>query len=108
MSKTYKGYELMKLVSEGKLGLKQKVNSLSLDYKNCTIDFVLKDIAFNVMDLDFKLIEDNTIDDIEELKEEISTNSYNWISVDENRRMINKLIRKLEQHEKEIKELKER
>lgn len=54
----YKGYELMKAVSEGKLNLKQKVSTTSLEYKNCTIEFVLKDIAFNIMDLDFELIED--------------------------------------------------
>lgn len=54
----YKGYELMKAVAEGKLNLKQKVSSTSLEYKNCTIEFVLKDKAFNIMDLDFELIED--------------------------------------------------
>lgn len=58
MSKVYKGYELMKLASEGKISLKQKASSLSLDYQECTIDFILKDSAFNVMDLDFELIED--------------------------------------------------
>lgn len=62
----YKGYELMKAVSEGKLNLKQKVSTTSLEYKNCTIEFVLKDIAFNIMDLDFELIEDEI--DIDSIK----------------------------------------
>lgn len=63
----YKGYELMKAVSEGKLNLKQKVSTTSLKYINCTIEFVLKDNAFNIMDLDFELIEDK-IDSIEKIK----------------------------------------
>ena len=54
----YKGYELMKAVSDGKLNLKQKVSTTSLEYKNCTVEYVLKDKAFNIMDLDFELIED--------------------------------------------------
>lgn len=63
----YKGYELMKAVAEGKLNLKQKVSTTSLEYTNCTIEFVLKDKAFNIMDLDFELIEDK-IDSIEKIK----------------------------------------
>lgn len=68
----YKGYELMKAVSEGKLNLEQKVSTTSLEYKNCTIEFVLKDIAFNIMDLDFELIEDEIdIDSIEHKELEV-------------------------------------
>ena len=68
----YKGYELMKAVSEGKLNLEQKVSTTSLGYKNCTIEFVLKDIAFNIMDLDFELIEDEIdIDSIEHKELEV-------------------------------------
>jgi hypothetical protein len=64
----YKGYELMKAVSEGKLNLEQKVSTTSLGYKNCTIEFVLKDIAFNIMDLDFELIEDEVDIDIDSIE----------------------------------------
>ena len=38
MSKTYKGYELIKAVDKGELSLKQRVNSLSLDYQDCTME----------------------------------------------------------------------
>lgn len=73
--KIYKGYELMKMLSKGEVNLKQKVNTLSLDYKNCTIDFVIKDRAENIMDLDFELIEDEI--DIQEI-EEIAKMSFNF------------------------------
>ena len=97
----YKGYELMKAVSEGKLNLEQKVSTTSLEYKNCTIEFVLKDIAFNIMDLDFELIEDEIdIDSIEELEGKVEYSTE--------RNIINKLVQAVKQLNKEVKELKNR
>ena len=55
--KRYKGYELMQAVIEGKLNLQQRVNSIGAYYNDCTIGFVLKDAARNIMDLDFEVIE---------------------------------------------------
>lgn len=108
----YKGYELMKAVSEGKLNLKQKVSTTSLDYKNCTIEFILKDIAFNIMDLDFELIEDEIdIDSIIEL-EEFELDQF--VTMDKNERFdrtmieyskINQLVQAVKQLNKEVKEL---
>lgn len=101
----YKGYELMKAVSEGKLNLEQKVSTTSLEYKNCTIEFVLKDIAFNIMDLDFELIEDEIdIDSIEDYKQE---HTERCIDVDV-RNKINELVRAVKQLNKEVKELENR
>ena len=57
--KIYKGYELMQAVSEGKLSLQQRVNSIAQYYNNCTIEFVLKDSAINIMHLDFEVIEEH-------------------------------------------------
>lgn len=116
MSKVYKGYELMKLVSEGKLNLKQKVNTLSLDYKNCTIDFVLKDSAFNVMDLDFELIEDEIdINNIKDLYINDKTIGEDEIEFWTGRKLdivlgnrINALIKWAKQADKEIKSIKEK
>ena len=100
----YKGYELMKVVSEGKLNLKQKVSTTSLDYKNCTIEFVLKDIAFNIMDLDFELIEDEIdIDSIEELKS-VTNNIDGTVCI---MVKINELVQAVKQLNKKVKELKE-
>lgn len=97
----YKGYELMKAVSEGKLNLKQKVSTTSLDYKNCTIEFVLKDIAFNIMDLDFELIEDELdIDSIEKLE--------GIVKYATERNTINELIQAVKQLNKKVKELENR
>lgn len=101
MKMKYKGYELMKAVSQGKLNLKQKVSTTSLDYKNCTIEFVLKDIAFNIMDLDFELIGDKIdIDSIEELEGKVEYSTE--------RNTINQLIQAVKQINKEVKELKNR
>lgn len=112
----YKGYELMKAVSEGKLNLKQKVSTTSLDYKNCTIEFVLKDIAFNIMDLDFELIEDELdIDSIEKL----SKIAYTEINLNKKRNKdveftdkeiilaekINQLIKAVKQIDKRVKKI---
>lgn len=97
----YKGYELMKAVSQGKLNLKQKVSTTSLDYKNCTIEFVLKDIAFNIMDLDFELIGDKIdIDSIEKLEGKVEYSNE--------RNTINQLIQAVKQINKEVKELENR
>lgn len=93
----YKGYELMKEVSEGKLNLKQKVSTTSLEYKNCTIEFVLKDIAFNIMDLDFELIEDEIdIDSIKEMELDV---------IDDVTYYINDLTKAVKQLNKEVKKL---
>jgi|GEM_PF-6252008 predicted nucleic acid-binding Zn ribbon protein len=101
MKMKYKGYELMKAVSQGKLNLKQKVSTTSLDYKNCTIEFVLKDIAFNIMDLDFELIGDKIdIDSIEELE--------GIVEYSTERNTINQLVQAVKQINKEVKELENR
>ena len=71
----YKGYELLKMLSKGEISLNQKVSTLSLDYKKCTIGFVIKDTAENIMDLDFELIEDEI--DIQEI-EEVAKMSFNF------------------------------
>lgn len=64
--KIYKGYELAQAVDNGILNLEQKVKSAdNMTYYNCTIDFVLKDVAKNIIFENFKLIEDNT-EEIEE------------------------------------------
>lgn len=65
--KIYKGYELAEAVDNGILSLEQKVKSAdNMTYFECTIDFVLKDVAKNIMFEDFELLEDNT-EEIEEL-----------------------------------------
>jgi hypothetical protein len=96
----YKGYELMKAVSEGKLNLEQKVSTTSLGYKNCTIEFVLKDIAFNIMDLDFELIEDEIdIDNMKEMELDV---------IDDVTYYINDLIKAVKQIDKRVKRLEEK
>lgn len=77
----FKGYELMEMVSTGVLSIKDNVSSLSEDYKHCSIEFVLKDNALNVMNLYF------VIDKKLDLKE--------------------KTLLKLQQLEKEYREAKE-
>lgn len=62
MNKVFKGYELMEKAMKGEININQKVNSLSEDYKDCTLKFVLNDTAIHVMGLNFELIEDQTID----------------------------------------------
>lgn len=101
--KTYKGYELMKLVSEGKVSLNQKVSATNFEYENCTIDFVIKDRAENIMDLEFELIEDEIdIQDIEEINidQVISTDDKSGIAL----LHINKLIKVVKQLDKKLKE----
>lgn len=102
-----KGYELMKLVNEGKLSLEQKVSSISPDYKNCTIYFALKDIAFNIMNLDFEIIEeqqDIDIQDIIELTRYEDIADYDYRDIDINRDKINELVEVVKQLDKNIKE----
>lgn len=67
MNKIYKGYELAEAVDNGILNLEQKVKTANnMEYYNCTIDFILKDIAKNIMFKEFEILEDNT-EEIEEL-----------------------------------------
>ena len=66
--KIYKGYELAEAIDNGILDLKQRVNSAyDMEYYNCTIDFILRDDAKNVMFKEFELLEDNT-KEIEEIE----------------------------------------
>lgn len=59
--KIYKGYELAQAVDNGILNLEQKVKTANnMEYYNCTIDFILKDIAKNTMFKEFEILEDNT------------------------------------------------
>lgn len=68
MNKIYKGYELAEAVDNGILNLEQKVKTANnMEYYNCTIDFILKDIAKNIMFKEFEILEDNT-EEIEEYK----------------------------------------
>lgn len=97
--KTYKGYELMKLVSEGKVSFNQKVSTTNFEYENCTIDFVIKDRAENIMDLDFELIEDEI--DIESI-EEININDRFYRT--DNINKLNELVQAVKQLDKKIKE----
>lgn len=96
--KIYKGYELMKMLSEGKIDINQKVSTLSLDYEKCTIGFVIKDRAERIMNLSFELIEDEiNIQEIEELEIGETT---------EERLKINKLIQIVKQLDKKLEESK--
>lgn len=67
MEKIYKGYELMWAVAKGLLGTTQKVSTTNREYMNCTIAFILKDKAENIMYLDFVLIKNN-MDNIKEVE----------------------------------------
>lgn len=102
--KIYKGYELMQAVSEGKLSLQQRVNSIAAYYNNCTIGFVLKDNAINIMDLEFEVIEENK--EIAELNDTnydenlIDKETYHNITrkkLNEVIRTVNKLIKEMEE-----------
>lgn len=96
--KIYKGYELMKLASEGKVSLNQKISATNFEYENCTIDFVIKDRAENIMDLDFELIEDEI--HIQSIKE------CEWMTATDRNIMINKLIKAVKQLDKKLEESK--
>lgn len=107
--KIYKGYELMKLASEGKVSLNQKISATNFEYENCTIDFVIKDRAENIMDLSFELIEDEIdIQKIEELdyKEKTETIEQADTHIYLNRCRINELIQIVKQLDKKIEERK--
>jgi len=107
--KKYKGYELLKMLCEGEIKANQKVSSVSLDYKNCTLDFVIKDRAENIMDLSFELIEDNK--EIEEMPNKL-INTEDPIEhiveqhnkINEVVRAVNKLIREKEEREERMNE----
>ena len=107
--KTYKGYQLLKMLCEGEIKANQKVSSVSLDYKNCTLDFVIKDRAENIMDLSFELIEDNK--EIEEMPNKL-INTEDPIEhiveqhnkINEVVRAVNKLIREKEEREERMNE----
>ena len=96
----YKGYELMKAVSEGELNLKQKVSTISSDYKKCTIEFILREPSFNIMCLDFELIEDEV--DIDSITEN------EWMTTSERNFKINQLVQAVKQLNKKVKELEDR
>lgn len=74
--KIYKGYELAEAVDNGILSLEQKVKNVdNMTYFECTIDFVLKDVAKNIMFEYFELLEDNT-EGIEELEFTLEANDF--------------------------------
>ena len=104
--KTYKGYQLLKMLCEGQIKANQKVSSVSLAYKNCTLDFVIKDRAENIMDLDFELLEENK--EIEEIPTKIINTSdpiehlvEQHNKTNELVRAVNKLIRESEERKNE-------
>lgn len=122
MSKTYKGYELIKAIADGEIKDNQKFDVLSKDgylwIKNATI----KDIGMTeLLNFNFELIEDNTIDidSIEKLEiiseyvkrpDEFGMGHIEYKAKEP--RLIglvtNELIRAVKQLNKEIKDLKER
>lgn len=104
--RSYKGYQLLKMLCEGEIKANQKVSSVSLDYKNCTLDFVIKDRAENIMDLDFELLEENK--EIEEIPTKIINTSdpiehlvEQHNKTNELVRAVNKLIRESEERKNE-------
>ena len=112
--KIYKGYELAEAVDNGILSLEQKVKSAdNMTYFECTIDFVLKDVAKNIMFEYFELLEDNT-EEIEELDKfdiqglEVSGYSMTQAEylledgIEENRQKINELVKAVNQIRKDL------
>lgn len=93
---------------KGELNIKQKVNSLSSDYKECTIEFVLKDSAINIMGLNFVLIEEQQDIDIQAIEEyEIPTmTSISELNIWKDRKKINELIQAVKQLDRNIREEK--
>ena len=86
--KIYKGYELAEAVDNGILDLEQRVKSFNdMEYYNCTINFILRDNAKNVMFKEFKILEDNT-EKIEEIGEFVDL-----IGMNENEEELFKMIR---------------
>lgn len=122
MNKTYKGYELIKAISEGniKSGSKIEVHNLSLaDNLITTIEInssgslVWKTGEFDTSMLSneyyyFKLVEDNNID-IEELWGNCvgDSNQGRDDFMFKNRAKINELVQAVKQLNKEIKSIKE-
>lgn len=110
--KIYKGYELAEAVDNGILSLEQKVKSVdNMTYFKCTIDFVLKDVAKNIMFEYFEILEDN-IEEIEEIKE-ISDEYFNMLSdeakvkwlkfyIKEDRNKINELVKVVKEIRKDL------
>ncbi len=89
--KTYKGYELLKMLCEGEIKANQKVSSVSLDYKDCTLDFVIKDRAENIMDLRFELLQENR--EIEEMPNKVLNTEDPIEHIIEQHKKINELVR---------------
>ena len=99
--KIYKGYELAEAVDNGILDLEQRVNSFNdMEYYNCTIDFILRDNAKNVMFKEFELLEDNT-EEIEEIPQYRIDNctDYNYCYLAEK---YNKLAKAVNQIRKDL------
>ena len=95
--KIYKGYELAEAVDNGILNLEQKVKTANnMEYYDCTIDFILKDIAKNIMFKEFEILEDNT-EEIEELPDDID--EFGWLEVKEK---INELVKAVNEIRKDL------
>ena len=127
MSKTYKGYELIKEIAEGNIkdGTRFKDSSGNVYIKTNDVGYLEDEKGHTILDcfysLDelalctFTLIEDNNeidIDSIEELPEWV-TRRNGEVTQSEGKRLemaykINELIQAIKQHDREIKELKER
>lgn len=140
MSKVYKGYELLKAISEGKIKREAKIYQKDCypRYRFYTIygiyrqlhlwreedgktDVLIRAIdsedllnEFEVEDEDIidELIVDkidiDSIEEAEDLFERHNADIDDKLCIQQNRRLINRLIRCLKQHDKEIKELKGR
>lgn len=131
MSKTYKGYELIKAIADGEIKDGIKVKCLdnkkiySICYNNILIpeegqDFIENDFGASIwIKFDFELIEDNTIDIDSinntnlrfvlcrsDLKDDNIINVLNNF-FKENDDNMDKLLKCIKQLNKEIKELKE-
>ena len=106
MSKTYKGYELAEALDSGLFSKEQKVTGP--DYFDCTIGFILKDVANNFLFKDFEIIEDEQEIDIQKelimSAEYEDVNSYDKYSIKANRLLINKLVQAVKQLDKKMKE----
>lgn len=106
MSKTYKGKEILKMIAEGIID-KNAIVSVA-DYDECTLEFVFEDDGnlFKWLDEDFKIIEDNNID-IEEIENDVMRDDWRYyVPLFFNK--INELVRKYNELNREIKELKEK
>ena len=108
--KIFKGYELMEKAMKGEININQKVSSLSEDYKDCELKFVLNDTAIQVMGLNLKLIEDQTIDidSIQEIELSEYDREHYVAPIRNNADKINEVIRALKHLNKEIQSIKEK